>query len=42
MFFAAVEQMHRPELAHVPFAIGGLGMISTANSLARKYHRDVL
>ena len=37
MFFAAVEQMHRPELANVPFAIGGLGMISTANYVARKY-----
>jgi DNA polymerase kappa len=37
MFFAAVEQMHRKELADVPFAIGGIGMISTANYVARKY-----
>lgn len=37
MFFAAVEQMYRAELEHVPFAIGGLGMISTANYVARKY-----
>ena len=37
MFFAAVEQMHRPELKDIPFAIGGLGMISTANYVARKY-----
>lgn len=37
MFFAAVSQLHRPELEKIPFAIGGLGMISTANYVARKY-----
>jgi nucleotidyltransferase/DNA polymerase involved in DNA repair len=37
MFFAAVEQMKRPELKDTAFAIGGLGMISTANYVARKY-----
>ncbi len=37
MFFAAVEQMKRPELKDLAFAIGGLGMISTANYVARKY-----
>ena len=37
MFFAAVEQLRRPELAQVPMAVGGLGMISTANYVARKY-----
>jgi hypothetical protein len=37
MFFAAVEQLRRPELAEVPMAVGGLGMISTANYVARKY-----
>jgi hypothetical protein len=37
MFFAAVEQMCRPELAAKPFAIGGIGMISTANYVARRY-----
>jgi hypothetical protein len=37
MFFAAVEQLRRPELAELPMAVGGLGMISTANYVARKY-----
>jgi len=37
MFYAAVEIRDRPELAHKPVAIGGLGMISTANYVARLY-----
>ena len=37
MFFAAVEMRDRPELAHVPMAVGGMGMISTANYEARKF-----
>jgi DNA polymerase kappa len=37
MFFAAVEQIKRPELKHIPFAVGGLSMIATANYVARKY-----
>lgn len=37
MFFAAVEQLRRPQLAELPMAVGGLGMISTANYVARKY-----
>lgn len=37
MFFAAVEMRDRPELAQQPMAVGGMGMISTANYEARKY-----
>ncbi|OQS07878.1 DNA polymerase kappa [Thraustotheca clavata] len=37
MFFAAVEMRDRPELAKVPMAVGGMGMISTANYEARKH-----
>ena len=36
-FFAAVEQRDNPELAKVEFAVGGMGMISTANYLARRH-----
>jgi impB/mucB/samB family len=34
-FFAAVETRDRPELADKPVAVGGIGMISTANYVAR-------
>lgn len=36
-FFAAVHMLERPELATVPMAVGGIGMISTANYEARKF-----
>lgn len=35
-FYAAVEQLDRPELANVPFAVGG-GVLTTCNYVARKY-----
>lgn len=37
MFYAAVEIRDRPELAKVPMAVGGEGMLSTANYEARKF-----
>ncbi|CAE8608868.1 unnamed protein product [Polarella glacialis] len=37
MFYAAVELRDQPHLASKPVAIGGLGMISTANYVARMY-----
>jgi len=37
MFYAAVEIRDQPSLASKPVAIGGLGMISTANYVARLY-----
>lgn len=37
MFYAAVEIRDQPELANKPVAIGGLGMICTANYVARLY-----
>ena len=37
MFFAAVEARDDPSLAGVPFAVGGLAMISTASYAARKF-----
>jgi DNA polymerase kappa len=36
-FFAAVEQRDNPALAGVPFAVGGLGMVSTASYAARAF-----
>lgn len=39
-FFAAVEVLKQPKLAHVPFAVGGggeRGVVATANYLARKF-----
>lgn len=36
-FYAACEIRERPELAGVPMAVGGIGMISTANYAARKF-----
>lgn len=35
-FYAAVEQLDRPELAEVPFAVGG-GVLTTCNYHARKF-----
>ncbi|KAH6657123.1 DNA polymerase kappa [Truncatella angustata] len=35
-FYAAVEQLDRPELKEVPFAVGG-GVLTTCNYIARKY-----
>ncbi|CUG88323.1 DNA polymerase kappa, putative [Bodo saltans] len=37
MFFAAVEEKRDPALKHVPFGVGGMGMLSTTNYLAREY-----
>ena len=37
MFYAAVEIRDRPDLAHKPVAVGGVGMISTANYVARRW-----
>ena len=37
MFYAAVEIRDRPELKDKPVAVGGIGMISTANYVARKW-----
>lgn len=37
MFYAAVEIRDEPSLALKPVAIGGLGMICTANYVARLY-----
>lgn len=36
-FFASVEEILDPSLSHTPFAVGGMGMISTANYEARKF-----
>ncbi|KAI5921051.1 hypothetical protein F4810DRAFT_702529 [Camillea tinctor] len=35
-FYAAVEQLDRPEIEHVPFAVGG-GVLTTCNYVARKF-----
>ncbi|KAK7413591.1 hypothetical protein QQX98_007526 [Neonectria punicea] len=35
-FYAAVEQLDRPELKDLPFAVGG-GVLTTCNYLARQY-----
>ena len=37
MFYAACEIRDAPELADVPMAVGGIGMISTSNYVARRY-----
>jgi len=37
MFYAAVEMRDNPKLANIPMAVGGMGMLSTSNYLARKY-----
>lgn len=36
-FFAAVEELSNPSLKGKPFAVGGIGMISTASYAARAY-----
>ena len=36
-FFATVEARDNPSLNHVPFAVGGNSMLSTANYIARQY-----
>eukprot|EP00775_Hariotina_reticulata_P011310 gene11310-11460_t len=36
-FYASVEELDQPSLKHQPMAVGGLGMICTANYEARKY-----
>lgn len=36
-FYAAVHIQENPALAHVPMAVGGIGMISTANYKAREF-----
>ncbi|KAK9800914.1 hypothetical protein WJX73_010443 [Symbiochloris irregularis] len=36
-FYAAVEELHDPSLKSKPMAVGGIGMICTANYEARKY-----
>ncbi|KXZ53568.1 hypothetical protein GPECTOR_6g485 [Gonium pectorale] len=36
-FYAAVHELERPELKSLPMAVGGIGMISTANYVARKF-----
>lgn len=37
MFFAAVAVRENPELRGKPVAVGGIGMISTANYVARRF-----
>ena len=37
MFYAAVEMRDNPSLRDVPMAVGGVGMLSTSNYLARKF-----
>jgi len=37
MFYAAVEMRDNPRLANIPMAVGGMGMLSTSNYLARKF-----
>ena len=37
MFYAAVELRDRPELRELPVAVGGPGMITTANYVARRW-----
>ncbi|KAJ1619100.1 hypothetical protein T492DRAFT_603687 [Pavlovales sp. CCMP2436] len=37
MFYAAVEIRDRPELASKPVAVGGIGMITTSNYVARQW-----
>ncbi|KAL7699582.1 DNA polymerase kappa [Lotmaria passim] len=37
MFFAAVEMKKNPQYASLPLGIGGIGMLSTTNYVARQY-----
>lgn len=36
-FFASVEELYNPDLRDKAMAVGGIGMISTANYVARRY-----
>ncbi|KAG2217742.1 hypothetical protein INT45_002391 [Circinella minor] len=36
-FYASVEELEQPELKNIPFAVGGMAMLSTSNYLARKF-----
>ena len=36
-FYAAVEIRDEPKYATIPMAVGGIGMITTANYVARKF-----
>lgn len=36
-FYASVEERDNPELKNKPMAVGGMGMLSTSNYVARKY-----
>ncbi|GAB6019908.1 hypothetical protein CHUAL_001442 [Chamberlinius hualienensis] len=36
-YYAAVEMRDDPKLVNLPMAVGGLGMLSTSNYIARKY-----
>ncbi len=36
-FYCSVEERERPELKTVPMAVGGIGMLTTANYAARKF-----
>lgn len=36
-FYAAVHTLENPSLARIPIAVGGIGMISTANYVARTF-----
>ena len=36
-FYAAVHTLENPSLANIPIAVGGIGMISTANYVARTF-----
>ena len=36
-FYAAVHTLENPSLARIPMAVGGIGMISTANYVARAF-----
>ena len=38
-FYAAVHTLEDPSLANIPMAVGGIGMISTANYVARPFQR---
>ena len=36
-FYAAVHTLEDPSLANIPMAVGGIGMLSTANYVARAF-----
>lgn len=39
-FFASVEELDNPQLKTVPMAVGGTGMITTANYLVRQHQQQ--